>query len=620
MKRTLTITLCLIALATTAFAEMGASRGHDLDALWKRAQDSLDLDTLDAALLLESRSVEVWPHGDLWTTVHRVVWIGTRAGLRAHADLRIPWNSDTSQLDVEVLRTWRDGRWWPSADTVSETAVVETLPHALGRCPDYAGMRETMLLHDGIELPCIMETAYMIITPGGAEPGADGVFVMAQREPAVRVEYRVTAPKIPLHARSFNGAPEPVIEGNTRAWILDDAPRLRLPTTRHAVRYEPTLMWSTWYDRGTMLCDHAEPLYDAAVIDEALTDSVSARVAGVRSEIARARIVVDMLAEGVRNIHYDDTHWARAPREAGRVWDTAYGHDRDRAVLALALFNAANLTADLQLVSTDGPLLADFPATALLDRTLVRIWDGDDTHLAVYDPARGGLLPASEQFGVWIGSETDGKAAVELHLSLTPTEEGDWTGSGYFTANEVLSPHILMAGTGTETADRLDSVLDGALDGATLTGHNPDRFTPRSVAMGLAFDFTPGEPDEADRIRIDLADLLGGLLDEMPPDVRLEDAVRESPVWLRDSMRQAMTLRIDLDGVSVAHAPESHMIDTGAGQFMLMVELTDETLVIKRRLVLSGGIHYPAASWPDLRALLLEEVDPANRVVMLKRD
>jgi len=620
MKRTTIITLGLVMLASVATAGLGVSRGYDLDALWRQTQDTYDLDTHDAVLLLESRHVEVTPHGDLWTTVHRVVWIGTRAGLRAYADLRIPWNSDTSQLTVEVLRTWRDGRWWPSADTVSETAVVETLPYAVDRCPDYDDMRETMLLHDGVELPCIMETAYMIITHGGAEPGVDDVFVMPQRDPAVHVEYRVTTPKIPLQARSLNGAPEPVIEGNTRVWRMETVPRLRLPTTRHAVRYEPTLMWSTWPDRETMLSAHFDPLFAAAEIDPALADTVQARVDGVGSLFARARIVADLLDEGVRAVHYDPTHWGRSPRKAGHVWDTAYGHDLDRAGLALALFRAANLSADPQLWATEGQFLADFPAAALLDRTLVRITDDDGSPLVVYDPASGDLLPVSELYGTSIGLETDGESSVTLRLHLTPAEEGDWSGHGYYAAYEALCPHGRMAGLGEETADYLDQVLDDTLEGASLTGHNPEFFTPRHVEMGLAFDFAPGETDESGRIRLHLDDLPGAVFDELPSDVTLADATRESPVWLRSLLSQTLELRIDLDGLNVLRAPAPRMVANEVGRFRLSVETTDNVLVITRSLNLTRGIHYPAELWPDLRALLLEDVDPANRVVMLIRE
>ena len=73
----------------------------------------------DAALLLESRDIAINDAGQVTTTVHRVAWIGTAAGLRAHADLRVPWNSATCTFEVAKLRTWREGRWWPDAERIN---------------------------------------------------------------------------------------------------------------------------------------------------------------------------------------------------------------------------------------------------------------------------------------------------------------------------------------------------------------------------------------------------------------------------------------------------------------------------------------------------------------------
>ncbi len=612
MKRTTIITLSLVMLASAATAGMGVSRGHDLDDLWLRAQDGYDLDTLDAVLLLEGRHVEITPHGDLSTTVHRVVWIGTKAGLNAHADLRIPWNSDTSKLEVGLLRTWRDERWWPSPDQVSETAVVNTLPYAIDRCPDYAGMRETMLLHDGVELPCIMETTYTITERGVAAPGADDYFVMTQRDPAVRVEYRVTAPKIPVQTRSLNGAPEPMIEGNSRVWLLEDVPRLRLPITLQPVRYEPTLMWSSWPNHESMMTSYTSPLETAAVIDAALADTVAARLDTVGSDFARVRTIVDMLTTGVRGIHYDDAYWARTPRTAGLVWDTAYGHDLDRTVLALALFRTAGLSADLALWATDGPFVDDFPCSALLDRRQVRILDRAGNPLTFFDPAHNALLPVA-------GPEYDGESSLRLDLHLTPDDEGDWSGRGLLVGHGALSPHIHMAGVDDEATEHIDAMIDAALLGATITGHNPEIFMPRRVEIGFGFDFAPGEADEDSRIRIDLGNLPGGVFDELPHDVRLEDTIRESPVFLHSSPQQSVTLRIALDGLSVVRAPEPRTVANKAGVFEMTVVVDNDLLEITRTLSIAGT-HHPADRWSDLRTLLLEDVDPANQVVMLQRD
>ena len=211
---------------------MGVSHGHDLDELWASAQKNFDLKALDAVLLLESRHVTILDNGNLKTRFHRVVWIGTEVGIEDHADLRIPWNSATSTFTVLALRTWNDNRWWPHESEVSETAVVETLPFALAQADDYTSMRETMLLHDGVELPCIMETIYEIEEQGAAKDGADDIFVFPQDDPVVQVEYWLTVPGGVTPAyRSGKGAPEPETitgadQATTYTWKMENVDRL----------------------------------------------------------------------------------------------------------------------------------------------------------------------------------------------------------------------------------------------------------------------------------------------------------------------------------------------------------------------------------------------------------
>jgi len=128
--KSLTILLLVAAagLPALAAAGPGVSNGHDLDALWARAEAGHDLAREDAVVLLDDLSVTVAADGTIATRLHTVVWIGTAQGIRHYADLRVPWNAATSTLDVELLRTWRDDRWWPDAARISETAVVHTLP------------------------------------------------------------------------------------------------------------------------------------------------------------------------------------------------------------------------------------------------------------------------------------------------------------------------------------------------------------------------------------------------------------------------------------------------------------------------------------------------------------
>jgi len=101
IRTAIVIAILSLAAAGAFGAEvMGTSRGHDLDALWAQAQKTFDITTHDAVLLLESRHETINENGGRRTLVHRVVWIGTPPGMRAHADLRVPWFQGASAEDL----------------------------------------------------------------------------------------------------------------------------------------------------------------------------------------------------------------------------------------------------------------------------------------------------------------------------------------------------------------------------------------------------------------------------------------------------------------------------------------------------------------------------------------
>jgi hypothetical protein len=330
------IVFLLTIIAAPVMADnMGSSLGHDLDQLWARAQSSFDLTADDAILLLESRHVSVLTNGQRVTRVHRVVWIGTNAVNRTHADLRIPYNSAHSELKVLKLRTWRDNQWWPHAEEISPTAVVETLPYAVARADDYTAMRETMLLHDGVELPCIMETSYEILD----QSLLDGLWVFSQRDPAILVELKISIPEGRTFVfESVNGSPEPAIASDsgqkTYTWTMENVEKLGAPLVSNPAAYSPHVVWSTWSDWKTLGREIYWKFNEAAETSDALADTVAQRIADTSSPVSTARAIAAYVNESTRGVHYDDRFWSFAPRPASRTWETAYGHGLDRAVLA----------------------------------------------------------------------------------------------------------------------------------------------------------------------------------------------------------------------------------------------------------------------------------------------
>ncbi len=622
----ITLTIVFVLLAGMSLAsEMGISSGHNLDELWAKAQADYDLSGEDAVLLLESRHVTWDGEGALATRVHRVVWVGTSVGIRGYADLRIPWNTATSQLDVELLRTWRDGRWWPDESVISETAVVQTLPYAMNLADDYTSMRETMLLHDGVELPCIMETAYTITEKG--LPGAGDLFVMPQRDPSVRTEFKLT----------FQGETDPQFEilnadalptfhdgpGSVVSWSMDNVPALLIPLTGAPAAYEPAVVWSTWTD-WPLLRDHWRGLFDeAAVLDAALTDSVQAWIEDAPSPWSRVRTVVDQVNKYVRGVHYPDSFWTFQPRTAVRTWETAYGHPLDRAVLTAALLRSAGYEVTPIFVGKGNRFPGD---------TIPRLNGLGNIHLSIkgdpaglYDPDRGTLSGQAPLIGLplwrtdqyvepFLGN-SPWPHRLEVSVTLEPGEDGFWKGTGQFEGSGVFCPQGDMAGMGDGARDYLAEVIGTVIPAATLNRSNPEIFHQHQVIFGFGLDVEKPEVETSGRTRLVVGAPAHGLMSRAA-GVHLYDESRGSPVMLPAPMEQRVKIRVKTGADGVVNLPAAVSIVNDAGEFTVKTTEQDGWITVERELKLNADT-YPAEMWPQLRALLLEDADPVHGTILM---
>ncbi len=634
LRTTIIMALLLIAGATLA-ADMGTSDGFDLDALWQNAQQTYNLAQEDAVVLLERREIALDAEGNLATTIHRVVWVNSTVGIHQYADLRVPWNSANSELKVEALRTWRDGRWWPDPAQVSKTAVVETLPYAVDHADDYTAMRETMLLHDGVQLPCIMETRY-VITRHGA-PAATGVFVFPQRDPALRVQLTVTTPTaVTWHEATLNGAPQPMVmttEGGLRRaeWDMSPVDPLGLPVTDKPAAYEPAVAYSTWESWQAMGKAFMDHFNTAAYIDGALADTLAARSAHINDPLALTRAVLDLVQDSTRPIHYDSRFWGK-PRAATRTWETGYGHDLDRIALAAGALRslavtpatadtsgAASLTAEpvflgpgTMAVAPDVPRLADAGQLALdiaLPRGLRLFWTPDgDLHGAAWALGRPVTMPASGE-PVFV-AEPDVPNLLAIDLKVAPTDDEGWTWSGTLITRGIFSFQGAVL-----TDQPLDkaalAALGKVLPDTELDTCNPREFSPLGVAV--VCDGYLAEPDAGDNgdITLKVDDPGDGVGARLPHDIHLYQSTRGSATLI-NPMQQDIRVQMPLAGFQVRRLPASADLTNAAGHLATSGVVKDGRLYYRRSLMLTGQ-----GTWPELRALLVEASDRAHRDIVL---
>ncbi|UCH82675.1 MAG: DUF3857 domain-containing protein [Candidatus Latescibacterota bacterium] len=619
-------------IAAYADASMGTSGGHDLDELWSHAQQQFDLTTEDAVLLLESRQVSIRANGNLHTRVHRVVWIGAGVSIRGQADLRIPYNSATSTLTVNKLRTWRDDRWWPDTG-VSETAVVETLPYAVARADDYTTMRETMLLHDGVELPCIMETDYEIVERGAAAYGTDDLWIFTQDDPAVRVELvlDVSQGESPVF-HSGNGAPEPEITRGTNGrdvhrWVMENVSRMGMPRISDPAIAEPYVAWSTWRDWGTLGDIITMSFDEAAVLNQTMSDTLAARLENEPTDAAKARAIVALVDEFARSIHYDSRFWRFSPRTTSRTWETAYGHAIDRAALATALFRGAGLEASPMYRSISvGGIDQDVPGLSRFGNMLLLVRCG--AAFGCYDPDSGSFdmtRRALRGCALWRPdsprpphvNDPEPVSLYELTITMQPDDKAGWKGTGIINANNLFSPYDDMVGFGGEALAYIGRVAASAIDGAAADAFNPEFFDAARVTGGFGFHVDDIEPDSHGRTVIKLNAPAGGVTARLPSDVHLYREKRTSPVILPGPMTQRITLRVKTGDRKFGQIPEGRVIENKAGSYSLNATHKDGWITIKQELTLSDSI-VPPEQWRDLRTLLLEAEDPVGQTIFLE--
>jgi hypothetical protein len=621
---------------------LGSDGLTDLAELERAAATRWDLSREDAVVLLERRHVEWTADRRRIETVHRAVRIAADDAVEGYADLRIAYDSLRTDLKVLSLRTYRDGDWIESGPT----AQVEMTPSALDRAPDLSWIRERMLLHDGVGLPCIVETAWRVTDLWPFRGGTEGVFVFAQPDPVVRAELSFTVPAGTGLLETGGGAPSPLSEQDAAGGAERRAVRMEFleaagTVSIDAAAYLPHASWSTWTDwasYGALLRDGFE---QAIGLDAALRDSVRVLAAEVPTPAEKARGLAAFIARRVRLVESDEGLLRPCPREAARVHATGYGSAFDRAALAAALLREAGLEAEplycsrgFSVVNEGVPTLGRMRQLTLLLREppdTLRGSPGAAAFLGVYNPATSEVdFGTASLLGrtVWVpgpdgrpalrGGADRGVSRLRAGLDLTAAEDdSSWSGEGFVEADGCFSPFGSMVGLGDEAKGRCEAITGSLLDRATMGGYNLAVLQPSRVVVGMSVTVKSGKPDDLGRWKLVIGAPAGGVKALLPGDVHLSDPARRAPVIFPASLVQEVRVRLRLPADRVVRLPEPLRLRNGAGEFTVTVERTGDKVTIVRTLRLDGARH-EAVAWPELRALLLADASERNRVVLYK--
>lgn len=628
--------LTLISFLTTnSEAQTSISGQQDIAALMRIAEINFDLEKEDAVILFDGRRVHYLIGGRLKTFVHRIVWINSAAVVRRYGDLRIPFDADRQTFTPITLRTWRDETWWES-DT---TGTVETLPFALRKCYDYSNMREMMMLHDGIELPCILEVAYTIEDKETFRQGAEGVHLFAGDDPTVWSWLFLGFPRgFKPSLYSSDGVQTTKTEFdnsfglNIHTYKMEIIPPLPTPHTIDPAAYSEHVVWSTWKDWNAFGEDITETFQSAQELDDVLRDSLASIIDGSFALSEKAKRIAAFIDQTTRFINYPEEWWQWNPRAANTTYSTAYCHRWDRTVLAAVLFREAGFQVFPFFRGKGfGNITQTVPTLGRMDGISLWISGGNEVE-AFYNPAtskiHNGLFPI---FGrtVWIPSSGDNpqvswsgegmESRLALRVDMKYVDSDDrWTGTGLITAENGLNRHDLMEGIGDQMKNHLQSVLSGVIPNAEITDHNPLVFNRFNISAGFKFTATWKTEKTDGRHTMILGDPSYGIFDQLANDVILHQEERRSPVRLPGIMDQAIEIQLDLDGWDVSYHPETDTVLNEYGHSIVNAEAGDEKLIIKRNLKLTQTTC-PALEWGKLRGILLADKNERNRTIILTK-
>jgi len=625
--------LTVLALAGTAAAEPVSYDGaHDIGALLAAADAAFEVEQSDEVLLLD-RASETWTaDGRRISSVHRIVLVRTHPAINHHADLRVAFDAEHQSLTVHTLRTWRlsDRRWISGGPT----ARVETLPFALERAVDYTNMREMMLLRDGVELPCVLETAYTIEDTVPYRHGLDGLWTFAREAPCVQARFSlatpigsepviVASPRVPAAVVEV----DPATGLETHSFVMGPLDRLPEPPTAERVAQVPHVAWSTWASWQALGSAWVERFDRAAVADEVLLARLTERLEGAHTGAERARRVAALVADTTRAVDYDDSWWPE-PRPAARTFATGYGHRLDRTVLAGALFRAAGMGVTPIFVGQGfGGVDEGVPSVARLGRLALEVsgteFDGHfDAESGSFAKGNGLLCGRA----VWRPGTGDPPrvetCVVASHLKLYLAlefrpEPGLWQGTGVLKATDGLCPFGRMAGLEDEAVQLLGEVAGGLLEGAKVTGWNPEVFQGNTVVVGFALEIPVGERDALGRLRLELGDPTTVLGDPLGHGLEPSRPTRTSAVHLLDALDIGVELKLVHGDLEVVYLPAASAVKNTAGAMTVEVERGEGEVTLKRSLRLDRA-HFAAEEWPDLRALLLADRHENARLVLFR--
>jgi hypothetical protein len=389
------------------------------------------LPTHDARFLNVAVTYELHEDGSWDMTCEQQVRLDTYYAFnRALGETFIVTNPDFQKLEVlKSETTMADGRKVASP----ANAFNEVLPFAAHGFADFAGLREMVITHVGLERGAVVDLKYRIHTKAGFLPVFSGREILNRDFPVdkYRLEIKVPAGQT-LRCRVFGSQAEAKVgdSGAGKSYAFELA---SLPPAAHetlaAAGSEPAVVFSVAPDWKAALALAGDPApLPAALLEriEKLKAQYPARPDLLAPQggpqscdlLAELQKIVAVEVQGCR-LGSDAGGWQ--PRPTARVFQSNYGTRLEKSLLLRAMLDKAGIKAEVLAVANGSAFAADVPALQQLGEFWLKVSEGP--HALYLDPWQ-----EQQEFFPYRLQERDAWNLEKQALEKLPASDGQGSG------------------------------------------------------------------------------------------------------------------------------------------------------------------------------------------------
>jgi len=377
------------------------------------------LPTHDARFLNVAVTYELHEDGSWDMTYEQLARLDTYYAFnRALGETFIVYNPVFQKLEVlKSETTMANGRKVASP----ANAFNEVLPFAAHGFADFAGLREMVVTHIGLEREAVVDLKYRIHTQAGFLPVFSGREILNRDFPVDKYRLEINVPAGQALRYRVLGSPAQAKVSDSGAGKRYAFELASLPPAAHealtAAGSEPAVVFSVASDWKAALALAADPAPLPAALLERI-EKLKTQYPARPDLLAELQKLVAGEVQGCR-LGSDASGWQ--PRPAARVFQSNYGTRLEKALLLRALLDQAGIKAEVLAVAYGDAFAADLPAFQQIGEYWLKVSEGP--HALYVDPWQ-----EQQEFFPYRLQERDAWNLEKLALEKLPAS--DRQGSG----------------------------------------------------------------------------------------------------------------------------------------------------------------------------------------------